>query len=199
MGDTEFMITRDDELYHHGVKGQKWGVRRYQNHDGSLIKSGKKHSAKVSNFLSKYKEKTAAKKFAKKASNAPTSKEISKMSDDELRRRLNRINMEESYKNALARQNPKRVAKAKNFLEDMGDKAARSFTEKAINKLTDKATNYLFDSKETSDTRTNYRYADISKLGDNALNKAVKRAEQEVKLTNYINNIDNIDKRKNKR
>lgn len=118
------------------------------------------------------------------------------MSDDELRRRLNRINMEESYKNALARQNPKRAAKAKNFLEDMGDKAARSFTEKAINKLTDKATNYLFDSKETSDTRTNYRYADISKLGDNALNKAVKRAEQEVKLTNYINNIDNIDKRK---
>lgn len=195
MGDTEFMIPRDDELYHHGVKGQKWGVRRQQNRDGSLIKSGKKHSTKISNFLSKHKEKTVA----KKASKTPTSKEISKMSDDELRRRLNRINMEESYKNALARQNPKRAAKAKNFLEDMGDKAARSFTEKAINKLTDKATNYLFDSKETSDTRTNYRYADISKLGDNALNKAVKRAEQEVKLTNYINNIDNIDKRKNKR
>lgn len=30
-----------NELYHHGVKGQKWGVRRYQNEDGSLTKEGK--------------------------------------------------------------------------------------------------------------------------------------------------------------
>lgn len=30
------------ELYHHGVKGMKWGVRRYQNKDGSLTAAGKK-------------------------------------------------------------------------------------------------------------------------------------------------------------
>lgn len=29
------------ELYHHGIKGQKWGVRRYQNKDGSLTDVGK--------------------------------------------------------------------------------------------------------------------------------------------------------------
>lgn len=29
-------------LAHHGIKGQKWGVRRYQNEDGSLTPAGKK-------------------------------------------------------------------------------------------------------------------------------------------------------------
>lgn len=32
-----------NELYHYGVKGQKWGVRRYQNLDGTLTSAGKRH------------------------------------------------------------------------------------------------------------------------------------------------------------
>ena len=35
-------------LQHHGIKGQKWGVRRYQNEDGTLTESGKKHYSIVS-------------------------------------------------------------------------------------------------------------------------------------------------------
>ena len=34
-----------NELYHHGIKGQKWGIRRYQNKDGSLTPTGKKRQA----------------------------------------------------------------------------------------------------------------------------------------------------------
>ena len=39
----------ENELYHHGIKGQKWGVRRYQNPDGSLTLAGKKRALKVQN------------------------------------------------------------------------------------------------------------------------------------------------------
>lgn len=35
-------VIREDELYHHGIKGQKWGVRRFQNPDGTLTAAGKK-------------------------------------------------------------------------------------------------------------------------------------------------------------
>lgn len=33
---------RDLYLYHHCIRGQRWGIRRFQNEDGSLTKSGKK-------------------------------------------------------------------------------------------------------------------------------------------------------------
>lgn len=47
------------ELYHHGVKGQKWGRRRYQNKDGSLTPAGIKRYAKKSYAKSSYESNTS--------------------------------------------------------------------------------------------------------------------------------------------
>lgn len=58
-----------DELYHHGILGQRWGVRRYQNKDGSLTSAGKARlSKKDTKWVNKKSDKiteTARKKSAK--------------------------------------------------------------------------------------------------------------------------------------
>ena len=52
------------ELYHHGIKGQKWGVRRYQNEDGSLTEEGKEHYGRQQAKIDRYKESTGAGKVS---------------------------------------------------------------------------------------------------------------------------------------
>lgn len=41
-----YAVYNDECLTHHGVKGMKWGIRRYRNYDGTLTNKGKKRLAK---------------------------------------------------------------------------------------------------------------------------------------------------------
>ena len=95
------------ELRHHGIKGQKWGVRRFQNADGSLTASGRKRYGtddlkdtldkvnKADSFI-KTAKKYQAEKDHKEYNNKIKS-DLSKMSDKELQQVVNRLNLEERY------------------------------------------------------------------------------------------------------
>lgn len=39
-----------EKLYHHGILGQRWGVRRFQNEDGTLTQAGKEHYARKQSY-----------------------------------------------------------------------------------------------------------------------------------------------------
>lgn len=81
-----------NELYHHGVLGMRWGVRRYQNKDGSLTNAGKKRRK------GQAEEETTEQKRARllKSSNAQELYDNRHLlSTNEINERLNRIDTEQ--------------------------------------------------------------------------------------------------------
>lgn len=160
------MINYEEEyLAHHGTKGQRWGVRRFQNPDGSLTAAGKirysvwnggrsigkkvnpksaaklkKRQVKEAAKLERLKIKESAKneKLEKKKSPMTNKEYVKTLSDDELRK----INSRDSAENMWLKNHPEKKTVGKYITNDLLKPAFEKAMKEQVNSYVSKFVNY---------------------------------------------------------
>ena len=158
----------ENELMHWGIKGMKWGVRRYQNKDGSLTPAGRKRydqemaklkeeekiaknklrtQAKLNKLEEKRKEVEALKsgKPLPKTTQNTSKPSVKDMSDEELRRVVDRMMLEQQY----SKLRPEQVSIGKKFVDKvMNDVVAPTAVEVGKQVLKDSMTKAIKNASE---------------------------------------------------
>lgn len=134
-------MDRRTYLAHFGIKGQKWGIRRYQNEDGSLTNAGRAHYGygKVQGSIwSRGKtaiQRIRLKKEARKAKKNEARKAKKNEADPRtmdyatLQNKVNRMRLEQEYIKRYAELNPQKQTRVKEILK-------KTFN-KTVDKLSD--------------------------------------------------------------
>lgn len=118
-----------ETLTHYGIKGMRWGIRRFQNKDGSLTPAGKKRYAENDSES----EKSKVSEDYRRARRT-----ISEMSDSELQEAVRRLETEKRYRDL----NPEQVSRGKKFVDsvikpavaDVAKNTLKTYAEKQLKK-----------------------------------------------------------------
>lgn len=171
-------------LEHSGVKGMKWGIRRYQNEDGTLTPAGRERygvgdpkgesagtesvAEKPKSYLDKYSKAEQTVRNANKLGRKKVQKAMKELDDDEMKRVTARMELESKYNKFLEDEKEKNKSKARKILEkaltDAGSKAVSDIADYAVGSMVNK----IFGT-------------DINQRAANLNNAKKKRIEQEKK------------------
>lgn len=185
-------MSNNDYLMHYGVKGQKWGIRRYQDVEGGLTAEGKRRleqsRPKNTAALLSSKISTATKKVAisvkKGISNkvsdiARKHKPVSLMDNKELEDRLNRLKKEREYKQTLddvtgrGERRKRKQARHDRFVNDM----EKIFVNTAVDALKKQVQKQYNISLDKTISKAKQRSAEAEERRKKAQAEAIKKEE----------------------
>jgi hypothetical protein len=117
-------VTPINQMYHHGILGMKWGVRRFQNSDGTRTPTGKKRDRRGNRDT---RDQTKSEDHMK--SRIDKSKKPSGLSNDDLRKLNDRLQLESTYKRLTADDMKKSKSWVKKSLSSAGEQALTDFSK----------------------------------------------------------------------
>ena len=179
---------QSEELAHHGIPGMRWGVRRFQNKDGSLTAAGKKRYGIDGG------EADSSGSGSKAQGKKSRPKKISEMSDAELRQRLNRLQMEKQLKQLMSEQEAEKQKKGESFVK----KTAKNFIQTAISGRVEKWAQSLGEGKKKEEPTTKIDpKKNPGEYSDKELDAILKRARNDNAYQTIVRDTSASNKSRN--